>query len=419
MTAMPCAGPASSAGVVEPSRERGLCGVILGLSMLVMIAHLAMTWRNGPSSSDFFVFWSTARILAGSLLETVADLYDPQALTALQQHYRWHTGEFHPFVYPPTMLPVIRPLAMFDYPSAEFLWLAVSLGILGWAVEGHRKPVRLLVIAAAPASLVNIAFGQTGFWTAALLAGGLLRLDRAPVCAGILIGLATIKPQLGLMIPLVLILARAWTVLVAATLTTGMMVALSALFHGFDLWLSWLAAVKMFSGQMTVNLDHLLPWLGSLAATLMSWGLSPPVAQLGQLALILALAAMLAGIARRTDRPALIAAGLAATFAATPFCYAYDSVLLVPAVMLAAERMLLRSPSGPHLRLTLVAVWFAPFLSIGLMPHGLPVLPLAATALVGCLRAEERSRAGGQPATEGRTLPVTVSRLSPAARTGP
>ena len=77
----------------------------------------------------------------------------------------------------------------------------------------------LLLALAFPAVYVNLAHGQNGFLSAALLGGSLLILDQRPKLAGVLIGLLAYKPQFGVLIPLVLIATGRWTVIAAAAAT--------------------------------------------------------------------------------------------------------------------------------------------------------------------------------------------------------
>ena len=48
---------------------------------------------------------------------------------------------------------------------------------------------------------------------------GLLQIEDRPIRAGILIGLLTIKPQLGLLIPVILIAERSYATFAAAAVT--------------------------------------------------------------------------------------------------------------------------------------------------------------------------------------------------------
>ncbi|MCB2011265.1 MAG: DUF2029 domain-containing protein [Geminicoccaceae bacterium] len=366
-----------------------LPGIILAIGLAMNLAQIILALGNGSQPSDFFVFWSAACFMAGNDPGSFPAIYDPLALADWQNGLPFTSGKIHPFAYPPTLLLFLRPLAALDYGTARILWLAVSFAVLGLAVGAHRRPVLWLVLAAAPASLMNIAFAQNGFWMAALVAGGLLRLERAPVLAGILIGLATIKPQLGLMIPLVLVLARAWIPLAIATATAAFMALASLFWLGDGVWLAWFSVLDLMAAETSRHVASLAPWLASVPAAMLASGLAGPPVWIAQLALIAGVGSLLLAIARTGNRRALVAAGLLATLAATPFSYVYDSVLALPAIILTFSS--LAGPTSTRLgRVTLTALWFAPFLSIEFMPSGLPALPVTAVAVAILLYLETR-----------------------------
>ena len=90
-----------------------------------------------------------------------------------------------------------------------------------------------------PGIVSNFLVGHNGFLSGALLGGGLLFLNSAPILAGILLGLFFYKPQLGILIPLALVAGRRWKVL-AITAGSGAGIGiLSALIFGPDTWLEF------------------------------------------------------------------------------------------------------------------------------------------------------------------------------------
>ena len=112
--------------------------------------------------------------------------------------------------YPPHLMLFIWPLGLMPYLPAYIAWCVVGIALYLFAWSGAVPRQRMLFLAVAPAVAVCIFFGQNGFYTAALLIGGLLNLDRRPVLAGVLFGILTIKPQLGLLLPVMLLLERRW-----------------------------------------------------------------------------------------------------------------------------------------------------------------------------------------------------------------
>jgi hypothetical protein len=68
-------------------------------------------------------------------------------------------------------------------------------------------------------TFINFLQGQNGFLSTILLAGGFYNLTNRPMMAGILIGLLSYKPQLGLIIPLALLSGRHYLVFASAATT--------------------------------------------------------------------------------------------------------------------------------------------------------------------------------------------------------
>ena len=90
-------------------------------------------------------------------------------------------------------------------------------------------------MALAPAGLIAFISGQNAFFAAAVIAAIFRCLDARPVVAGVLLGLLTVKPQLGLLFPLMLLLTGRWTVFVWRRRPRSRLPA-TALLWGADIW---------------------------------------------------------------------------------------------------------------------------------------------------------------------------------------
>ena len=139
--------------------------------------------------------------------------------------------------------------------------LAVYLLVCSTAIP--RK--RMLFVAVAPCVIVCIFFGQNGFFTSALLIGGLLYLDRRPILAGVLFGILTVKPQLGLLLPMVLLLERRWLTIASAVVTTGILVALTSMLFGWHIWIEFWQKVVPQQVWLTETGDGSSAVAGSVA----------------------------------------------------------------------------------------------------------------------------------------------------------
>ena len=92
----------------------------------------------------------------------------------------------------------------------------------------------------APSSFVNVFLGQNGFFTAALALSGFTLLPRRSILAGVMFGLLTFKPHLGIMIPIALLAMGNWRAIMAASLTAGLFLGASVLMYGGDTWWQFL-----------------------------------------------------------------------------------------------------------------------------------------------------------------------------------
>jgi alpha-1,2-mannosyltransferase len=146
--------------------------------------------------------------------------------------------------YPPHVLLFIWPFGLMPYFPAFVLWTLGGFALFLYAAaSGGVERKHLLFVAVAPAVAVNVFTGQNGFFIAALLIGGLINLDRRPVLAGVLFGILTVKPQLGLALPLMLAASGRWRTIIAAVATTLALVVATAWLYGPDIWTKFLAKV--------------------------------------------------------------------------------------------------------------------------------------------------------------------------------
>jgi len=135
---------------------------------------------------DFVNTWMGAR---GALQGHVASWFDFDTYNAaLRQVFGPNFPEHHSS-YPPHLLLFTWPLGLLPYLPAYAIWSIAGLALYVLvAAGGERRTDRLLLLAVAPAVVVNVYGGQNGFLTAALLIGGLSLLDKRPIVSGVLFG---------------------------------------------------------------------------------------------------------------------------------------------------------------------------------------------------------------------------------------
>jgi hypothetical protein len=325
--------------------------VIASLFALGLYDFVDIVWwlatKPAPPFGDFFGLWTFGRFAAAEGLK----IYDPIALQAFQQslHPQLSAAGL-PCPYPPSFLLLLIPLGKLPLATAYLCWIVATLLIYGILTLGHA--VRSLYGAAllvAPTTLLTVISGQSGLLSAALLIGGLRQLRKSPILGGILLGLLTYKPQLGLLVPVALIAAREWRAIIAACTTVAVTVLGSATVLGWPVWQAWLDGMPLYLDLLRDNqasLDHLMP---TLAASLHQFNAPDRVACAAQLILAIPIAAAIwrAFASRVTDR-AIALTGIGALLV-TPYAFVYDMPVVTAA--LAVERHRRKSAGVP------VAVW--------------------------------------------------------------
>jgi hypothetical protein len=276
---------------------------------------------------DFVSTWMSARSALEGQPEPWFDFATYNA--ALRDLFGPDFPEHH-LTYPPHLLLLIWPFGLLPYLPAFAAWCVAGFALyMAAAAAGERRSDRLLMLAVSPAIVVNLFSGQNGFFSAALLIGGLSLLDRRPILSGVLFGLLTVKPQLGVLLPLMLALTGRWRCMAAAAFTALVLLAATTAIFGTDVWIAYV--------------DHALP----KQADILSYasGILPPMvptafmnARIAGLPLawcwaiqsivsIAAIAAVIWTFWRRRDPVLSTALFLTASFLVTPYIFNYDMIV--------------------------------------------------------------------------------------------
>jgi hypothetical protein len=342
------------------------------LAGLYSWAVVASTFGNPGSiglnyncfGTDWMVFYAAGqRADAGA----ITGLYDGVTFTA-QLNAQFHdllrqSLEFRPFLYPPHLLLLLMPFALMGFHVSYMIFLAGSFAALCGAVSLWIKDRRVLVAAVAvlalsPVASATFVLGQNGFLTTALVVAGFSWRRPRPILAGILFGMLTMKPQLGLMVPVALIAGRDWRVLGSAAVTALLLIGISVAFFGIELWRDWIGIGLHPSAEFADRVYRTnIQWGEGIFATVRSLGVPADGARLAQFLVTLGAAATVYWACRRPIRPDLqLAILLVATPLAAPHVALYDLM----GILIAAGILLLndQEPRPHHLYCAFI-IWLA------------------------------------------------------------
>lgn len=260
-----------------------------------------------------------------------------------------------------------------------------------------RGPAALPFALSAPPVYFNVMYGQNGFLTAGL------------------IGLASVKPHLGILIPLALIAGGYWRTFAAATLTVIATIVASLVAFGDDPWFGFIGATLFHLDGFGAGAYNFAPMTTVLATARMA-GSSMESAWAVQYAASAAMAAITGWAWWRGRRhPATHGLQCAvlclATPLALPMLYLYDLVLVVPAV--AWLWVDLRRRGARHVEFAVLGLPFAALLAVKWVATTFGIQIGAACVAVLLSLALNRFRHALNDQADTTALPDVATRREP------
>jgi Glycosyltransferase family 87 len=167
--------------------------------------------------------------------------------------------------------------------------------------------------------------GQSSFLTAAMLIAIFALLDRRPVAAGILIGLLTIKPQLGILFPFMLITSGRWRVFIVAAVTALALAGATAAIFGAQVWIDFVLKGLPVQGLVLSDPDRIAtPFFPTVFMNLRGLDLGYAAAMSVQAlfsTFVLAAVMWAFRFRRDADPPLMLALYLACSVTPRPICW--------------------------------------------------------------------------------------------------
>ena len=339
----------------------------------------------------------------------------PETLLLAETYHAWLEAEYGlplwlNWSYPPHYLFFILPLGVLPYLPAYIVWTiagGAAFILLTRLSLKHDVPSLagyLPFLLLSPALVVNAFFGQNGFVTGTLLYLGVRFADSRPVLAGICFGLLTTKPQLGLLIPLVLLLRGYWATILWAGLTAAAIVGLSLLAFGTGMWTGYFEHVVPYQRYIAEETGGIfLRMMPTAFAMGRVNGLEADTAMLLQAPFSMVAVGLTVWTFRKPRQtPELERALLmVCIFMMTPYIFNYDMTALLPAIFVIILGEIRTGRGFSLLSLSMAALYLLPIVTFFVTAG--PFV-LAACALLLARRIAER-----RPEPESAPIPATTN----------
>ncbi|MCP5323995.1 MAG: DUF2029 domain-containing protein [Rhodobacteraceae bacterium] len=346
------------------TRDRAgiLCVLIVPMLLLLDLVRTwsdPANWGRFPYGHDFIAFWTAARLAAEG---RIAALYDPAVYFAMQKELILEGGVL-PWYYPPTYLTMLLPFAWLGFAVAWLVFCLTGIVALALAARPYlagRDRLGWWLLFGAPVMGVTLVQGQNGAIVAALFLGAFAaRAAGRTWLAAVLIAGLSIKPHLAVLIPVALIAAGDWRLILRAAVTTAAAVAIPCAIFGLESW--QLALAHLDGTRVTFAEGDTLAQMVTLFAGALVLGLPANVAAGVQALSAIFAAGFVWWLWRaRTVPPTLRLAGLLlAALMVPPYGFRYDMVLTLGATLLVVGQAE-RDGWLPGERLAMASLWFLP-----------------------------------------------------------
>lgn len=363
-----------------------LCTTIAVL--LFATSNRGQTMFGIPLGADFAGFYVAAEILNRGETQ---QLYD-RALHQRMYHELLPAEAEEvaiPYIHPPFVAGLLRPLATLPYPVAVAIWLIISillyvagtqlvLNATGWTTS--TKLALLLACSFEPFAFECLLGGQlsaVGYFSFALYFWAISR--SRPFYAGLGLGLSFYKPTLLLLVLPMLLVGRRWKVLAGMTVTGVVLVGISLLLVGWNVNVSYLNELLSF-GKSTSGGDlEIRNWkyVDLNNCLRLAFGSQPPLAVLIWIELVpfLALARMwwISNESKFEQEQQLWSVTLILVPVLNLYFGIYDSIIVVQSALIIVATTiktdtnlhpLLRSGAAYMLALIYLAPWFSQRLAL-------------------------------------------------------
>jgi hypothetical protein len=326
----------------HPDHSPIILGLIVICGMLRPLGWIVANWRHPggvPPVGDFSMAWLTGELARHGSWQQIYD--DAQYAVQYRKVFNT-TATSLPYLYPPTLVLLIAAFSYLPVKIGYCLWIVGGLLAVTCALRtaGARRATIVMTLVSPPA-LYNILLGQNGAYTAALFISALTLAGSKPIRAGVLAALLTVKPHLGLLIPLIWICQRRWRAFLIAVLGTGFLLAITLMVFQFNAWhFFFTIAVPQMREILVVRFPQSY-MASAISVFVMARAFGASVAEANAIQLCVTIAACIIAVRiwmLRMDTETQLIVTLLLSLLATPYGYVYDMVGYAAALALLAQR---------------------------------------------------------------------------------
>lgn len=290
---------------------------------------------------DFVNYWMAGRLtLSGELGHLFpTELYQAKLAAAFPDLIT----EVRGWSYPPHFILVCLPFGLLPYPVAYAAFMFLTLGFWVFAsVKGvaYFAPhadgaTRAMVVAfTLPFIVSQITLGQNGFLIGGAFILALIYRHDRPWITGLMLAILTMKPHLGVLWPVLLLIEKNWRAIFWGAGFTVAVLGLSVVVLGPEAWQAFISVTVGEQNTVVTSWEggflYMMPsWFGGLRALGLPAG---PAIWVHLLIMIGPIAALIWAMTKadETGRSVLMAVG---TFTTLPYMFSYD---LGPLMLVAA-----------------------------------------------------------------------------------
>ena len=316
---------------------------------------------------DFAMFYKTGSQLISMDNDKIYDAKYAKEIISLPAGENLKQN-FLPFLYPPQSLPIISLLGIFDYNISLAIWFLLQITLLFYVLKPYCSQLTSILIIPS-FILIECMAGQNGMLFVSLFLIVMNFRKTKPILSGIALGVFSIKPQLAIFLPILLLYEKNWRVLVIAIITTAILILISASIWGFGLWHDYIELSQTFLKIVNISPKEYITVAASPFMALRMLHFSSQFAIILQVIISLGVLLLVCLILKRakTDQQ-IIPLIASATLLFSSYSFIYDDIILLPFCLILFNR----NNNTSLQRLSFIFMAFIPVIAIRLHNIGVP-----------------------------------------------